>query len=348
MIINIGNSDVKKYTLTVNTNANAVVNVVKDGSSYSETANSSGKALFSLIAGTWTVTSTLGDSSKTATVEIEADTSIDLFVSMIPSFTYSGTYEIVNDSDQKITMSTDNWKIRFLTGGTLKFTELNGAANGIDIFAVGGGGGGGGGCCNWGTSNQGGGGGGGGQISTKNKVTVDTRSQGYEIRIGAGGTSGNGWGVNGGIGGQTSGFGCTAYGGTGGSGGTGSWDKGAAGGTGTGAGGTSGYYVHAGTNGGNGVRDKTAAYTYYGAGGGGGGGSDYGESKENLSLTNAGYGGRTGGGNGGRDKRGSNGQSNTGSGGGGGSANNGVGLNDDSIFHGGTGGSGILIICNAR
>ena len=97
------------------------------------------KALFQLIAGTWTVTATFGGSSKTATVEIETDTSIDLFVSMIPSFTYTGTYEIVNDRDQKITMSTDNWKIKFLTGGKLKFTELNGAANGIDIFAVGGG-----------------------------------------------------------------------------------------------------------------------------------------------------------------------------------------------------------------
>lgn len=58
-----------------------------------------------------------------------------------PKFSYTGKYEIVNDDDTPYTSGNKNWKIRFLTSGTLKFTDLSGAANGIDVFLVGGGGG---------------------------------------------------------------------------------------------------------------------------------------------------------------------------------------------------------------
>lgn len=63
--------------------------------------------------------------------------------STIPAFTYTGDYEIVDDNDNPITTSSGNWKIRFLTSGTLKITDLRGAENGIDVFLAGGGGGGG-------------------------------------------------------------------------------------------------------------------------------------------------------------------------------------------------------------
>ena len=50
----------------------------------------------------------------------------------LPNFTYSGTYTLIDDGDK-------NWRIKFLTSGTLVFTSLSGN---IDVFILGGGGGG--------------------------------------------------------------------------------------------------------------------------------------------------------------------------------------------------------------
>ena len=60
----------------------------------------------------------------------------------IPTFTYTGNYEVVDDDDNVISdvdSYEGNWKIRFLTSGTFESTSdvL------VDVFLVGGGGGGG-------------------------------------------------------------------------------------------------------------------------------------------------------------------------------------------------------------
>lgn len=131
------------------------------------------------------------------------------YTESIPTFTYSGDYEIVNDSDSAISTTEGNWKIRFLTSGTLKFTALNGAANGIDVFCVGGGESG---HYTW----KYGGGGGGGYTTTKKGVMV-TAGTSYTINIGAGGASqaANGsYSTGGNEGGTTSAFNVTAKGGT--------------------------------------------------------------------------------------------------------------------------------------
>jgi len=130
----------------------------------------------------------------------------------IPVFTYTGDYEIVDDNNKVITTSTGNWKIRFLTGGTLIFTDLRGAANGIDVFLVGGGGG----AVFTGTGYNCGGGG-GGYTKTKKGVSVTTTS--YEIIIGSGGEGVAAANQTGGRGGTTSAFGQSAEGGYGSGGG---------------------------------------------------------------------------------------------------------------------------------
>ena len=140
-------------------------------------------------------------------------------LSTIPEIMYDGDYEIVDDSDNIIENSGDNWKIRFLTSGTLIFTNLNGAEYGIDVFCVGGGGG---------SSKNNSyypSGGGGGYTMTKTAVSVESNTE-YHIVVGTGGpplTNG----------GTTSAFtaiaagGCYAYdysfGGDGGSGGGGNY-----------------------------------------------------------------------------------------------------------------------------
>ena len=51
----------------------------------------------------------------------------------IPKFSYTGDYLLVGDGEK-------NWRVKFLTSGTLTFSKLGNAANGIDVFLVGGGG----------------------------------------------------------------------------------------------------------------------------------------------------------------------------------------------------------------
>lgn len=107
-------------------------------------------------------------------------------LNVIPIFTYTGDYEIVDDNDNKISISTDNWKIRFLSSGTLTFSKLFGAEDGIDVFLVGGGGGG----KSWDKTFTGPAGG-GGYTTTKRDVPVIV-NQPYDIIIGSGGTGGKG------------------------------------------------------------------------------------------------------------------------------------------------------------
>lgn len=260
---------------------------------------------------------------------------------VIPEFTYTGDYEIVNDSDEPITVSQDNWKIRFLTSGTLTFQALNGAENGIDVFLVGGGGAGGASCyVNSENPLWGGGGGGGGYTNTQKEVSV-TQGTTYTITVGAGGTGVSG--ANGNDGGSSSAFGISANGGKGGYAGTTQTNgrKGGAGGSGGGAGGKYSKDTGSSTASGAGGSDG-------GNGGGSSGGTGQGtttrEFGESTGTLYAGGGGgaksssgsnSAGGSGGGTAGNGENASANTGGGGGGGSTP-------------ANGGSGIIIIRNKR
>lgn len=164
-----------------------------------------------LTPGNWTITASNGTYTTSKTVSVTINTFMQVVYiihNMIPTFTYTGSYEIVDDNDNPITTSDGNWKIRFLTSGTLTFIYLNGATFGIDVFRVGGGGS--GGHIEYG-DNRTAGGGGGGYTSTDMGVSVAT-GVAYEITIGAGGTTGTQTGNDGG---NTVAFGKTCGGGKG-------------------------------------------------------------------------------------------------------------------------------------
>lgn len=248
---------------------------------------------------------------------------------IVPQFTYTGSYKLLDDSGNTITTSSNvtNWRIKFLTSGTLKFTNLFSAANGIDIFCVGGGGGGdaSGGC--------------GGKTTTAKAKTV-TAGTNYAVTVGAGGAAGKSGGKSS-FGSLASAAGGGGPGGAGGSGGGGSGlyitssnkANGGKGGS-NGANGVNGYGTSGfknGTGQGSTTREfGSSSGTLYAGGGGGAGDYD----------CNAGSGGPGGGGAGGSlwdaaPRAGGAGTTNLGGGGGGGST-------------GGKGGSGIVIIRNKR
>lgn len=239
-------------TLTVTAPANVTVTVSKDGKTKTKNSGTTGVVVFKgLASGTWTVTITGDGKTAQKNVVITTDYSTAISFNTIPEFTYTGNYEIVNDSDEPITVSQGNWKIRFLTSGTLTFTNLNGAENGIDVFLVGGGGG------SWygtwgGDSNPNfvpSAAAGGGYTITKKNISVTVGTQ-YTISIGAGGLGGTG-DINdsGKNGGNTTAFGATANGGKtgttktkGGDGGSGGAGYGGGSGGIDGANGTGGQY----------------------------------------------------------------------------------------------------------
>lgn len=203
-------------TLTVTAPANVTVTVSKDGKTKTKNSGTSGVVVFKgLASGTWTVTITGDGKTAQKNVIITTDYSTAISFNTIPEFTYTGDYEIVNDSDEPITVSQGNWKIRFLTSGTLTFTNLNGAEGGIDVFLVGGGGG------SWygtwgGDSNPNfvpSAAAGGGYTTTKKNISITVGTQ-YAISIGAGGLGGTGdSNASGKNGGNTTAFGATANGG---------------------------------------------------------------------------------------------------------------------------------------
>lgn len=239
--------------------------------------------------------------------------------SAIPEFTYTGTYEIVDDDDNAITQSSGNWKIRFLTSGTLTFTDLRGAAEGIDVFCVGGGGNGGDGAGSvTNGTGVGGAGGGGGYTKTKTGVPVEANTLSYDIIVG-------------GATGASSGFGVEAKGGK--SGGKGS--RGADGGSGGGGPGTAGAKEGAGgTDGGNGG----------GTAGEGGFNGGYGQGTTTREFAESGATLYSTGGHGGYycSDNATPGGDNTGNGG------KGAQYTSYVDHSGGAGGSGIVIIRNAR
>lgn len=320
-------------TLTVTAPANVTVTVSKDGKTKTKNSGTSGVVVFKgLASGTWTVTITGDGKTAQKNVVITTDYSTAISFNTIPEFTYTGDYEIVNDSDEPITVSQDNWKIRFLTSGTLTFTNLNGAEDGIDVFLVGGG-----------ASGGGRGGGGGGYTKTQKSVSVNAGIE-YPIIVGAGGlapTTSNRVPPN--AGGATSAFGLTANGGdtstngdypsSGGSGG-GSGKVGGAGYSG-GSDGSSGGGDDGGSGQGTTTREFGESTGKLYAGGGGGGA---------VTTNETSSGGAGGGGDGGgvgADPRPKNGDANTG-GGGGGLGN----LHSAATYA--SGGSGIVIARNKR
>lgn len=288
-----------------------------------------------LDLGTWTITSTKGGDSATQDIAITRLTVeyVTIVYRITPEFTYTGDYEIVDDSDNLISDFANwksGWKIRFLTSGTFTVTNFYGWNGNLDVFLVGGGGG-----TKWSVGGKiHSGGAGGGYTQTGKAITVSTNTP-YTIDIGAGG-------IGEADGGTTSAFGLSASGGghpTAGS-------DGAAGGSGGGG------YVHASASGtsasgaGNGGSDGSDGVTAGSGGGDGGKGQgtttrEFGEENGKLyagggaGASNKGGVSPVGGAGGGGDM-GSDGATNTG--GGAGNALNGT--------H--NGGSGIVVTRNAR
>lgn len=162
------------------------------------------------------------------------------YANKLPNFTYSGDYLFADDGD-------NNWHVKLLTSGTLVFNSLGNAANGIDVFCVGGGSSGGRGYQEVSDTayNSSGEGGGGGYTRTMHGI-IPTRNFEYQITIGAGGIADQTNGSDPVNGGNTSAFGIITSGGLGADGGSGGgsgstwWYSGSYGGEGRSDGATNG------------------------------------------------------------------------------------------------------------
>ena len=226
-------------------------------------------------------------------------------------------YSFSSNSDL-VTEDGQNWHIRFLNSGVFR-SPINMK---IDLYLQGGGGAGSG----SGANSSGGFGGGDGWLENHYGISLTAGTE-YEIVIGAGG---KGTRANGGDGGSTSAFGYTVNGGKGGI-------KDNAPGEGySGVGGTRGYGIN--SSGGDGSSNETYAFDASSGlifgGCGGGGGALYG---------GAGSGGYPYGADGDCSA-----EPNTGAGGGGASHQDGQNADGSYGAISGSGGSGIVIIRNAR
>ena len=190
MIINLSGSGASGKIVTVNVipGTGASVTCTDGKQTFTGTTDSSGNAVFKLAKGAWTITAMQSGVSVSQNVTITADCTINLDLNQIPVFTYTGSYQIVDDGDNVISSTLGNWKVRFLTSGTLTFTNLRSAGNGIDVFMVGGGG--------HGVNNPeafAGSGGGGGYTRTVRNVTLSTSAT-YSIVIGGSGGNSSAFG----------------------------------------------------------------------------------------------------------------------------------------------------------
>lgn len=245
------------------------------------------------------------------------------------AFEYDGWCEVIDDGDK-------NWRVKFLAVDEHNFKSNCEML--VDVFLVGGGSGGKG-CTGAWNGDSGGAGGNGGYTFTTRNITLSPNID-YSIVIGKGGESG------GGSGNASSAFGYTASGGTSRGGGSGGGSGGFYGGTyrcGAGGNGSSdgeGSYGQKSVIGPNGETGSTREFgeemgTLY-AGGGGGGGARNPDPYNYCSGSN-GTGGEGGGGTAGNNSL-VNGKDNTGGGGAG----------CKTRYSTGKGGSGIVIIRNAR
>lgn len=340
MIINMSGAGApgKVVTVHVPPEAGATVTCTNGKKTLSAVTDGSCNAVFKLAKGAWTVSAAKSGVSKTANVNVTDNCTLELSLEQIPVFTYTGEYAIVDDSYNQIDSTLGNWKIRFLTSGTLTFTALNGAENGIDVFLVGGGGSGANGCEESDGTYRSTYGGGGGYTNTVRGVRISTNTD-YAITVGAGGASASAISQSGYNGGSTSAFGATANGGEGAVGFTGSSPTGHGGNGGSGGGGSGG---SGGSDGGNGSGVSVGT-------GQGATTREFGEAGGNLYSGGGGgavngAGGAGGGGAGCPTASGSNGVDGTANTGGGG----GAGSRLTSSTHSGAGGSGIVIIRNKR
>lgn len=261
--------------------------------------------------------------SRTATLTVQ---------SYLPTYTYTGQHQLINDGNF-------NWRIKFLTSGKLTFTSLGNAnTKGLNVFLVGGGGGG----SNWYSGGAGGG-------YTRTVYTSPKINTGYDIVVGAGGTPSS---PTGNQGGSSSAFGYSAAGGLGScKQGTGNYPN--RGGDGGSGGAASYWYIYpGGSNGGNGHDAYDSTWQDNCAGGRGqiavpgpngetGNTYEFGENNGDVEYLYAGGGGTT--------NSNGDGDSEGGAGGGGKGRQNGVTNRGGGCGGSGkTGGSGIVIIRNAR
>ena len=318
------------YTLTINPNGGTYNSSTSNTTmtvQYGKTQTIANPTRTGYVFNGWTVSGENSSMNGTTFTMGGANATIKAnWASTKPTYTYTGSSTLIDDG-------SGNWRIKFLTSGTLTFTNLGTASSGIDVFLVGGGGG----------AGPHGGGGGGGYTATYKSITVAT-SQSYAIVVGAGGAGVKGDNVPG-DGGTSSAFSksaaggkaggrlvSSAYGGAGGSGGGASCAK-------LGLADTSG--VVGGSNGSDG------GSTSHWSGGKGQGTTtrEFGESSGTLySGGGGGYCGTGGSGGGGSaatvmNTNGVSGTTNTGGGGGAGKGSN---------ISGGSGGSGIVVIRNHR
>ena len=288
------------YTLTINPNGGTYNNSTANTTmtiQYGKTQTIANPTRAGYIFAGWSVsgensnmngtTFTMGGDNATLTAN---------WTSQIPTYTYTGNSQLIDDGN-------GNWRIKFLTSGTLTFTSYGNATNGIDIFLVGGGGGG---------SSRGAGAGGGYTLTVKGILINSNLSN--EIIVGKGGayqSAGN----------ESSALGYKAAGGGAGGGSA----NGANGGSGGGAKGPNNDYGpdggSGGSNGGNGKEAEDGSYDggcgqikcpgpngetgntrefgentgdLYAAGGGGGAAKDnrWGENGTVTTLANSGAAGR--------------------------------------------------------
>jgi len=226
------------------------------------------------------------------------------------AYTYSGTAEFSGDPK-------GDWVLSLLDSGTLTFRNLS---TNVDVFLVGGGANGGANSYfdgnQWGTGNHYSGGKGGYSAKITTVENMELANGTYDVEIGASG-------------GATNAFGKTAAGGTSSSGGK---EGGAGEYEGTATAGKNGEYAFGESSFSHALG---AGFRFSASGGGGAGGVP-----ATSSYGTAAKGGATDGGDGGAyGENGTAGGTNSGSGGGGAGGNTGVR---------GKGGSGILIIRNAR
>ena len=262
------------------------VKITKDGNpkEYTYQWYYDGKAVSGATSASYTRTTTKSDggnhlvyctvTNKAGTITSRtANLSVDDSAYRSPQFTYSGNYQLVDDSGKAIQQGSDNsnWNIRLLTSGRLNFSSVGNAKNGASVFLVGGGAGGRGAADYSPDGGQDGGEGGSGAYSgTYNNVSI-TENKAYDITIGAGGSGGEYYASTGYDGGKTTAFGYTANGGTGLSVDRGTFAFGGNSGNKYGAAGTYRNYGRDGTdNSGNG---GDGAYPVHGGATGGRGGS---------------------------------------------------------------------------
>ena len=235
------------YTLTVNPNGGTLNGSTANRTysmQYGETRGIANPTRDGYIFGGWTVSGTESSMNGTVFQMGTANATITAkWKSLKPSYTYTGQSQLIDDGD-------GNWRIKFITSGTLTFNDLGNGSSGVDIFLVGGGGGGGstrtqtirgsfGKHSNsWGTydgayvNRNDGGGGGGGYTKTMTNISM-AASTSYNIVIGAGGAAGSGDNASGSAGGTTQISNITDASVSGGSGGT--YEAGGNGGSGGGA-----------------------------------------------------------------------------------------------------------------